>query len=115
MRIKGPTFLSYNATVQGTAYAEQTVVHVRWEYMSLLAAQLFLTILILAVTIIWTYSADVQILKSNSLATMCALSENIKRRVGGLENLNEMEKNANIQVILQRANGVMKGLDIKSN
>jgi hypothetical protein len=54
-----------------------------------------------------------QILKGNSLATMCALSQGVKTKVGGMEDIEGLERRANgMRVGLERgADGEVRGLD----
>jgi hypothetical protein len=114
MRNEGPTFPKQdNATITGTAYAPQTIIHIRWPYISFLAAQLGLTIVILLFTIVATYRGRMQILKGSSLATMCALSPGIKIQLGGMEDMEGVKQRAKgISVRLERgADGELKGLD----
>jgi hypothetical protein len=95
MRKEGPTFLNQdNSTITGTAYAPQTLIHIRWPYVAFLAIQLCFTIIVLLCTIIATYRSRIQILKGSSLATMCALSQRVKTELGGVEDMNRLEKKA---------------------
>jgi hypothetical protein len=115
MRSEGPTFPNQdNSTIIGTAYAPQTLIHIRWLYISFLAIQLGLTIAVLLFTIVATYRSRIQILKGNSLATMCALSQGIEAELGGMEDIERLKKRAKgIRVGLVRGtNGKLKGLDI---
>jgi hypothetical protein len=95
MRNQGPTFGNQdNATITGTAYSLQTLIHVRWPYISFLVLQLVLTVIILIFTIIATHWNRVQILKGSSLATMIALSPELKRELGWMEDIEAVERNA---------------------
>src|SRR5438552_15684080 len=114
MRNEGPTFLNQdNSTITGTAYAPQTLIHIRWPYISFLAIQLWLTIIILLFTIIATYRSRIQILKGNSLATMCALSQSVKAKLGGLDDMEGLRSKAKtMKVMLERsADGEIRALD----
>ena len=103
MRNEGPTFQNQdNSTIIGTVYAQQTLISVRWAYISLLAVQLGLTIIVLLFTIVATYRSRMQILKGNSLATMCALSQEVKAELGGMEDMERLKR---------RAKGMMVGLE----
>ncbi|OCK74581.1 hypothetical protein K432DRAFT_409737 [Lepidopterella palustris CBS 459.81] len=95
MRNEGPTFLNQdNSTIAGIAYAPQTLIHIRWPYISFLAVQLWLTIIVLLFTIVATYRSGIQILKENSLATMCALSQNVKADLGGMQDMKSLKSKA---------------------
>ena len=114
MRNEGPTFPNQdNSTITGTAYAQQTLIRIRWPYLSLLAAQLGLTIIILLFTIVATYRSRMQILKGNSLATMCALSQGIKAELGGMGDMESLKGRAKgMRVGLERGtDGEVRGLD----
>src|SRR5277367_149917 len=104
MRHEGPTFPNQdNSTVTGTAYAQQTLIRIRWPYISLLAVQLGLTIIVLLFTIVATYRSRMQILKGNSLATMCALSQGVKNELGGMEDMKRLKIRARgMRVALER-------------
>jgi hypothetical protein len=114
MRNEGPTFLNQdNSTVTGTAYVPQILIRVRWAYMSFLGLQLGLTVVVLLFTIVATYRSRMQILKGDSLATMCALNETVKTELGGIENMKELTRRAKEKNVgLDRgADGKVKGLD----
>jgi hypothetical protein len=114
MRNEGPTFPNQdNSTITGTAYAAQTLIRVRWPYISFLAGQLGLTIIVLLFTIVATYRNRMQVLKGNSLATMCALSQRVKTQLGGMEDMKRLKKRANgMKVVLERgADGEVRGFD----
>jgi hypothetical protein len=75
MRNEGPTFPNQdNSIITGTAYAQQTLIRIRWPYLSLLAAQLGLTIIVLLFTIIVTYRSRMQILKGAMLCLPSSLA-----------------------------------------
>jgi hypothetical protein len=114
MRNEGPTFPNQdNSTIAGIAYAPQTLINIRWLYISFLAAQLGLTIIVLLFTIVATYRSHTQILKGNSLATMCALSQEVKTELGGMEDMERLKRRAKgVRVGLERgADGEVRGLD----
>ena len=113
MRNEGPTFPNQNnSTITGTAYAQQTLIHIRWPYISLLAAQLGLTIIVLLFTIVATYRSRLQVLKGSSLATMCALSQRVRTQLGGMENMERLKERAQgTSVKLERGtDGGVRGL-----
>jgi len=113
MRNEGPTFPNQdNSTITGTAYALQTLIRIRWPYISLLAAQLGLTIIVLLFTIVATYRSRMQILKGSSLATMCALSQGVRTQLGGMENMERLKERAQgTSVKLERGtDGGVRGL-----
>jgi hypothetical protein len=103
MRNEGPTFPNQdNSTITGIAYASQILINIRWLYISFLAAQLGLTIIVLLFTIVATSRSRMQILKGNLLATMCALSQGVKTELGGMEDMERLK---------ERAKGMTVGLE----
>ena len=113
MRNEGPTFPNQdNSTIIGTAYALQTLIRIRWPYISLLVVQLGLTIIVLLFTIVATNRSRMQILKGNSLATMCALTQEVKTKLGGMENMERLKGRAKVMMVeLERgADGKVMGL-----
>jgi len=114
MRNEGPTFSNQdNSTSIGTAYAQQTLIHIHWPYISFIAIQLWLTIIILLFTIIATYRSRMEILKGNSLATMCALSRGARDKLGGLDDMEGLRSKAKtMKVMLVRSeDGKIRALD----
>ena len=80
--------------------------------MSFLAIQLGLSIIVLLFTIFATYRSRMQILKGDSLATMCALSERVRTELGGMEDMKELKKRAKEKKVrLESASdGAVRGL-----
>ena len=114
MRNEGPTFQNQdNSTIIGTTYALQTLIHIRWPYISFIAIQLWLTIIVLLFTIIATYRSRMEILKGNSLATMCALSQSVKAKLGGVGDMEGLTSKAKtMKVKLERSeDGEIRALD----
>ena len=95
-------------TVSGTVFTPQAFVRIHWAWMAMLAVQLLLTTMFLAATIAETYASRMQVIKSSSLATLCALDRTTRRRVGGLGDIDELTKGAkDTEVRLERdASGV---------
>ena len=94
--IRGMTYAGRTTpTLQtGTAYTSQTFVRVHWGWVSMLGAQLVLTSAFL-LAIMWeSWRARIQILKSSTLATMCAMDSTGRDAVGGIVNGSDMEKRA---------------------
>lgn len=79
----GTTRLGRDEKVNGTAYVPQAFVKVRWEWMAMLAAQLVLTGVFLGATAGITGRARMHVVKSSSLATLCALDEATRRVAAG--------------------------------
>jgi hypothetical protein len=69
----------------GTAFILQSYVKIKWEWLIFLAVVEALSIIFLAATIITTKREKVAILKSSSLASMCALSEESKNYIGAIK------------------------------
>jgi hypothetical protein len=75
--------------VLGTAFILQSYVKIKWEWLILLAVVEALSIIFLAATMITTKKEKVAVLKSSSLASMCALSEESKNYIGAIESSGE--------------------------
>ncbi|KAE9366582.1 hypothetical protein N431DRAFT_548413 [Stipitochalara longipes BDJ] len=82
----------------GTAYILQSYVKIKWEWLILLAVLEALSMIFLAATMVTTMKEKVAILKSSSLATMCALSEENKNYIVAIRSSGE---------------GLNKALDLK--
>ena len=63
----------FTTEVNGTALGMETFVHVRWEWLSLLIAQVSLSILVLLYIIIATARSGVEVLKTDALAALLAI------------------------------------------
>lgn len=114
MRNSGPSFVdSADTIVNGTTYAPETLIQIRWSFISCLVLQLSFTIVILIFTIVATSKNKIQILKGNSLATMWALNEDFKMELGGMGDMEQLLKRVNgVKVVLNRGEeGEIKGLD----
>jgi len=62
----------------------------------MLAVQLVLTALFLALTVLTTQRAKVQVIKCSSLATLCALDKTARQHVGGINDLESLGKKAKV-------------------
>ncbi|KAK7943978.1 uncharacterized protein PG986_013091 [Apiospora aurea] len=67
-------FAGSSGAVAGTVFVPQPVVRVEWRWVGLLAAQMLLSLLFLAVTVSQTKKAGVPIVKEDALAILCGLS-----------------------------------------
>ncbi|KAK4183932.1 hypothetical protein QBC35DRAFT_506964 [Podospora australis] len=90
--------------VHGTVFTSTTFVKVHWEWIALLVAQLGLTAVFLVLTIVTTYVSQVQIIKSSSLATLCALDDDTRQNLGGVgDGIDELGRKAKkLEVHLER-------------
>lgn len=68
-----PSLLPGTSNVNGTAWQREVYVAIRWPWLTLLAAQVLLSVLLLAMVIIETVGADVDIVKSSMLAALFAI------------------------------------------
>ncbi|KAJ0364990.1 hypothetical protein COL26b_012252 [Colletotrichum chrysophilum] len=59
---------------EGTAWAKQTYIKVRWEWLTFLAVQICLSVVILVMVIWETATADVDIIKSSTLPALFAIN-----------------------------------------
>ncbi|KAK4656893.1 hypothetical protein QC762_0040260 [Podospora pseudocomata] len=102
----GTTRLSRpESVVQGSVYAPQAFVRIRWEWMGMLTTQLVLTTLFLVLTVAATYMSRVQVIKSSSLATLCALDDETRQDIGGIgDGVDKLEQKAKkVSVRLERS------------
>ena len=85
----------------GVAYQPQTLVEIRWPWLSVIASYIILATIFLVSTIIWTHSSGLQIVKASSLAAMLGLDINVQNamREGGLDDLKDLEETANKTII----------------
>ncbi|KAK8880212.1 hypothetical protein PGQ11_001506 [Apiospora arundinis] len=67
-------FAGSKGVIDGTVLVPQTTVRVEWRWVGLLATQMLLSLLFLAVTVAQTKAAGVPIVKEDSLTTLCGLS-----------------------------------------
>ncbi len=70
-------------TVNGTAWALETYVHVRWGWLAFLGVQIALCIVFLVFTIVATHRSGTMVLKSSPLAALMALNPGSREVVGG--------------------------------
>jgi hypothetical protein len=78
-------------------------VKVQWAWLTVLIALEVSGIVFLAATIIKTNKAKIAVLKSSSLASMCALSEESKEYIGASKGRGILFKNAlGLEVKLER-------------
>ncbi|KAK0725856.1 hypothetical protein B0H67DRAFT_571729 [Lasiosphaeris hirsuta] len=82
------------AVVAGTVFAPQAFVKIHWEWIAMLAAQLVLTTVFLVLTATATHRARMQVIKSSSLATLCALDKATRQHVGGINDLDSLNQKA---------------------
>ncbi|KAK8054402.1 hypothetical protein PG996_013703 [Apiospora saccharicola] len=71
-------FAGSNGAVEGTVLVPQATVRVEWKWMGLLATQMLLALLFLAMTVAQTKAAGVPIVKEDSLAILCGLSPEMR-------------------------------------
>ncbi len=84
------------AVALGTVFTPQTYASVRWGWITLLAAQLFLTSLFLVAIVIESRLARVQILKGSTLATMCAPNGMARGSIGGIRDFKALNERAQV-------------------
>lgn len=88
--------------VLGTAFISQSFVKIKWEWLIFLFVVEVLSIIFLAAIIIETKKEKIAILKSSSLASMCALSEESKNYIGTIKSRGEvLEKASGLEVRLE--------------
>jgi hypothetical protein len=66
-------------------------VQIRWPWLLFLCLELLLSTLFLVGTIVVTKRSRMQVIKTSSLATMCALDEPTRRRLGEMHDMAAVE------------------------
>ncbi len=80
--------------INGTAWTTETYVHVRWGWLVFLGVQIFLSILLLAFTIVATQVSGTMVLKSSPLAVLFALGQDSRAVLGDVRTESEMKRRA---------------------
>jgi hypothetical protein len=94
MQKAGSIFPGSSGTVEGIAYQPQTIVQVRWAWLSLLPCYVIIAAIFLASIILWTYASGTQTLKRSSLAMMVAVDRSTKEELGTLDRPRNLEEKA---------------------
>jgi hypothetical protein len=103
IRKAGTTYAGGDGAVYGETFAAQTIINVRWGWLSLLAVQVMLTAVILAVMVRMTTASGVQVLKDSSLATMCFLDPDTRTALGPVDDFKTVRERArSVKVTLGR-------------
>ncbi|KAJ3940715.1 uncharacterized protein N0V96_009729 [Colletotrichum fioriniae] len=97
-----------NANVSGTAWQEERFVSIRWPWLTLLAAQVGLSILTLAIIMVETASLDIGIVKGSPLPALLAVHPDEKSVLLG-DHVEEM-LNEDSRLPHLRASGITGGL-----
>ena len=85
--------------LRGTVLSQTPYVLIRWTWLTFLVAELALAAAFLAGTIIITKRSRMHVMKSSSLATMCALDERTRRYLGNINDLPSLETQAKKTVV----------------
>ncbi|KAH8897278.1 hypothetical protein GQ53DRAFT_837938 [Thozetella sp. PMI_491] len=88
----------------GTAWVDETYVHIRWAWAAFIAAQMLMSYILLAATVAWTYRLRVAIVKSSALSSMLAATDSVRAAVGTAANFKEVEGRAKT-VLVRLENG----------
>ncbi|KAH8904952.1 hypothetical protein BR93DRAFT_882125 [Coniochaeta sp. PMI_546] len=92
--------------IDGTAYTPQAFVKVHWGWISVLSLQLGFTLVFLFLTILATGRKGMQVFKSSSLATLCALRPEVRNELGGMGGFERLRSRARrMRVRLERGDG----------
>ncbi|KAK3690251.1 hypothetical protein B0T22DRAFT_515421 [Podospora appendiculata] len=79
---------------RGSAWGEETYVSVVWGWAAFLAAQMLLSYLFLAVTMVRTARLEMPVLKSSELATLILQADEVRAAVGTVGDLRDAESRA---------------------
>jgi hypothetical protein len=99
LRSEGSTFFGSDGTVTGTAYQLQTIIVIRWAWLTLLISYVTLAPLFLGCIVWWTYSSGMQTLKHSSIATMLAVSPGLRRSLGSLNDYDGLKTRAKTTMV----------------
>jgi hypothetical protein len=80
--------------VNGTVFVSAPFVIIRWGWLSYLLAELVLSSLFLLAIITWTASVGAEPLRVSTFATLCALDEPTRQRLGHLGEYDEVCRRA---------------------
>ncbi|OAA59656.1 hypothetical protein SPI_05854 [Niveomyces insectorum RCEF 264] len=80
--------------INGTAWTNETYVHVRWGWLAFLGAQIVICIAFLIFTIVATHMSGTMVLKSSPLAALLALGEQSRNTLGRLSDEADMKRRA---------------------
>jgi hypothetical protein len=80
--------------VEGVVFAETTFVHIRWAWLSYLLVELLLSSFFLMGIIGWTAFTKARNLGGSALATLCALDEPTRQRLGHIGDYEELRRRA---------------------
>ncbi|KAK3331439.1 hypothetical protein B0H66DRAFT_546552 [Apodospora peruviana] len=100
---------SANTTVDGTAFALQAIIRVRWAWLTLIICQVILTTAVLALVICKTHMSGVEALKDSSIATLCVLDsdlrDELRRDSGSGGSIHAMKKRSRVVKARLERNG----------
>jgi hypothetical protein len=92
-----------SAVVTGTVLTPQAFVEIHWEWLAMLASQLFLTAVFLILTMMVTHTERIQVIKGSSLAPFCAMDWATRQHLGGINDLDALDqKSKELRVRLER-------------
>ncbi len=93
-----------NSGVTGTVFSDTPYVLIRWPWLCFLLSELAISGIFLTGTILASRSAKMQIIKGSSLATLCAVDEFTRSRLGNITDLEGIgRKAAKTNVRMERA------------
>ncbi|KAL0933653.1 uncharacterized protein CTRU02_210452 [Colletotrichum truncatum] len=96
----------------GSAWQDERFVEIRWPWLSLLAAQVGLSILTLLIIIIQTAGLDIDIVKGSPLPALLAITpEDKSALLRESQDINVYRKDMELQVPHLRAHGIVGGLE----
>ncbi|XDG08167.1 hypothetical protein ABKA04_007782 [Annulohypoxylon sp. FPYF3050] len=77
--------------INGTAWAMETYVHIRWGWIAFPASMIAVTVVFFVMTVIIASRSDVEVGKSSTLPIFCALNSRIRGIAGPVSSLSELE------------------------
>jgi hypothetical protein len=127
MRENGATVMGGQVAANGTVFTPQITISVRWAYMAMLAIQLALASVILALTVAMTRCDGIQPLKDSSIATICSVDPATRAALGSMDDFTGTKRTAaktdvrlkrnrsGLAVNLSQACKITATLDVEAN
>ena len=100
--------ITYGYDVLGTALLPETYIRVSWGWLTLIAVQLLMAVVVLALTIVETNRLQTKVLKNSPIATLVVLEDEARARMGGNDvvKYRQLEKRAT-KVTVRLANDML--------
>jgi hypothetical protein len=91
--------------INGTVLGRTPYVEIRWPWLCYLALELLFSTIFLFGIIVTTKRAELPILKSSALATLCAVDGDARKRLGSINDFEQLKRRAE-EIHLQFGNSL---------